>query len=53
MQKYFDQTISNNTILRTNWSYNPENYDDGRNQNTCISIDEPTQDLLQTYKYNE
>jgi len=40
MQKYFDQSISGN------WSYNPENYDDGE-----IPLSIMAEDLLKTYKY--
>jgi ribonucleoside-diphosphate reductase alpha chain len=39
MQKYFDQAISGN------WSYNPENYEDGQ-----VPVSVMAQDLLQTYK---
>jgi ribonucleoside-diphosphate reductase alpha chain len=39
MQKYFDQAISGN------WSYNPENYDEGQ-----VPISVMAQDLLTTYK---
>ena len=39
MQKYFDQAISGN------WSYNPEQYEDGQ-----VSIAQMAQDLLTTYK---
>jgi ribonucleoside-diphosphate reductase alpha chain len=39
MQKYFDQAISGN------WSYNPENYDDGQ-----VPLSVMAQDLLTTYK---
>ncbi len=40
MQKYFDQAISGN------WSYNPENYEDGQ-----VPVSVMAQDLLRTYKY--
>ena len=40
MQKYFDQAISGN------WSYNPENYEDGQ-----VPVSVMAQDLLTTYKY--
>ena len=40
MQKYFDQAISGN------WSYNPEDYEDGQ-----VPVSVMAQDLLQTYKY--
>ena len=40
MQKYFDQAISGN------WSYNPENYEDGQ-----VPVSVMAQDLLMTYKY--
>ena len=39
MQKYFDQSISGN------WSYNPENYDEGE-----IPLSIMAEDLLTTYK---
>ena len=39
MQKYFDQAISGN------WSYNPEQYEEGQ-----VSIAQMAQDLLTTYK---
>ena len=39
MQKYFDQAISGN------WSYNPEDYEDGQ-----VPVSVMAQDLLQTYK---
>ena len=39
MQKYFDQAISGN------WSYNPENYEDGQ-----VPLSVMAQDLLNTYK---
>ena len=39
MQKYFDQAISGN------WSYNPENYDEGQ-----VPLSVMAQDLLTTYK---
>ena len=39
MQKYFDQAISGN------WSYNPENYEDGQ-----VPVSVMAQDLLTTYK---
>jgi len=39
MQKYFDQAISGN------WSYNPENYEDGQ-----VPVSVMAQDLLNTYK---
>ena len=40
MQKYFDQAISGN------WSYNPENYDEGQ-----VPLSIMAKDLLTTYKY--
>jgi len=40
MQKYFDQAISGN------WSYNPENYDEGQ-----VPVSVMVNDLLTTYKY--
>ena len=40
MQKFFDQAISGN------WSYNPENYENGE-----VPISVMARDLLQTYKY--
>tara|TARA_Y100000389_G_scaffold54359_1_gene50222 strand:- start:2181 stop:4463 length:2283 start_codon:yes stop_codon:yes gene_type:complete len=40
MQKFFDQAISGN------WSYNPENYDNGE-----VPISVMAKDLLNTYKY--
>jgi len=40
MQKYFDQAISGN------WSYNPENYEDGQ-----VPVSVMAQDLLSTYRY--
>jgi ribonucleoside-diphosphate reductase alpha chain len=40
MQKFFDQGISGN------WSYNPENYDNGE-----VPISVMAKDLLNTYKY--
>ena len=40
MQKFFDQAISGN------WSYNPENYENGE-----VPISVMAKDLLQTYKY--
>ena len=40
MQKYFDQAISGN------WSYNPENYDEGQ-----VPLSVMAKDLLTTYKY--
>ena len=39
MQKYFDQAISGN------WSYNPENYEDGQ-----VPLSVMAEDLLNTYK---
>jgi len=40
MQKFFDQAISGN------WSYNPENYDNGE-----VPVSIMAKDLLNTYKY--
>jgi ribonucleoside-diphosphate reductase alpha chain len=40
MQKYFDQAISGN------WSYNPENYEEGQ-----VPLSVMAEDLLNTYKY--
>ena len=40
MQKFFDQAISGN------WSYNPENYDNGE-----VPVSVMARDLLNTYKY--
>ena len=40
MQKYFDQAISGN------WSYNPENYENGE-----VPVSIMARDLLNTYKY--
>lgn len=40
MQKFFDQAISGN------WSYNPENYDNGE-----VPVSVMARDLLTTYKY--
>jgi ribonucleoside-diphosphate reductase alpha chain len=40
MQKFFDQAISGN------WSYNPENYDNGE-----VPVSVMAKDLLNTYKY--
>ena len=40
MQKFFDQAISGN------WSYNPENYENGE-----VPISVMAKDLLNTYKY--
>lgn len=40
MQKFFDQAISGN------WSYNPENYDNGE-----VPVSIMAKDLLTTYKY--
>lgn len=40
MQKFFDQAISGN------WSYNPENYENGE-----VPISVMAQDMLNTYKY--
>ena len=40
MQKFFDQAISGN------WSYNPENYENGE-----VPVSVMAKDLLTTYKY--
>ena len=40
MQKFFDQAISGN------WSYNPENYENGE-----VPVSVMAKDLLNTYKY--
>ena len=40
MQKFFDQGISGN------WSYNPENYENGE-----VPVSVMANDLLNTYKY--
>jgi ribonucleoside-diphosphate reductase alpha chain len=40
MQKFFDQAISGN------WSYNPENYDNGE-----VPVSVLAGDMLKTYKY--
>ena len=40
MQKFFDQVISGN------WSYNPENYENGE-----VPVSVMAKDLLNTYKY--
>jgi ribonucleoside-diphosphate reductase alpha chain len=40
MQKFFDQAISGN------WSYNPENYENGE-----VPVSVMAKDMLNTYKY--
>ena len=40
MQKFFDQAISGN------WSYNPENYENGE-----VPLSEMAKDMLNSYKY--